>query len=127
MTTILLADHDPKVRSAMRLLLEQQPQCSQIVELESSDGLVEKALEHQVKIVILEWELPGVTTNAQLITQLRKEIENVKIVSISGRERVGQLAMALGASAFINKSDSPDKLLDCVQKCCGDHAAEGGA
>jgi DNA-binding NarL/FixJ family response regulator len=80
---------------------------------------LELAREAQAQIVILEWELPGVQTNAQLISSLRNENPQVKIISLSGRERVGQLAIALGATAFISKADSPDKLVECVKKCCG--------
>ena len=118
MTTIIIADHDPKVRSAMRLILEQQPGCSKIIELDSSEALIESAINNQRKVVSREWELPGLQNNAQLITSLRKIYPPIKIVSLSGRERVGQLALALCANAFISKTDSPEKLMDCVLKCC---------
>jgi len=118
MTTIIIADHDPKVRSAMRLILEQQPGCSKIIELDSSESLIESALNNHAEVVIMEWELPGLQTNAQLITSLRKIYPPIKIVSLSDRERVGQLAVALGANEFISKTDSPEKLMDCVMKCC---------
>ncbi len=56
---ILLADDQPKVRSALRLLLEQQPWATAISEADDADALLARASAQLPGLVLLDWELPG--------------------------------------------------------------------
>ena len=56
---VLLADDDPHVRSALRLLLENESGVAIVGEWAAADGLVDEVLRTQASVVLLDWGLPG--------------------------------------------------------------------
>ena len=114
---ILLADDQPDVRSALRLLLEQGSGLEvQTREACDADGLLQEALAGCPDLVLLDWELPGLPA-AGLLAALRRGCGQVWIVAMSGRPEAQGLALAAGADAFISKGDPPDRLLAAVAAC----------
>ena len=60
---ILLADDQPKVRFALRALLEQQPGLKVVGEAVNADDLVTQTQESCPDVLLLDWELPGLAAN----------------------------------------------------------------
>ena len=56
---ILIADDNSEVRSAMRLLLEQDPLPIEIMEASDTQNLIALLMENCPKAVLLDWELSG--------------------------------------------------------------------
>jgi len=107
---ILLADDQPEVRSAMRLLLEQDPHFAVVGEVSGSDGLVAQAKETSSDVVLLDWELPGMRPS-ELLKSLHSACPSVKVVGTSGRPEARRAALATGVDAFVSKGDPPEQLL----------------
>ena len=55
---ILIADDQPNVRSALRLLLEQDPDVHIVAEVADSNGLLKQVGKNCPDLVLLDWELP---------------------------------------------------------------------
>jgi DNA-binding NarL/FixJ family response regulator len=107
---ILLADDQVRVRSALRLLLEQEPGFQVVGETADATGLLLAVAEKAPDLVLLDWELPGLPA-AQLIRLLGYERPFLKIIAMSSRPEVAQFVLEAGADAFLSKSEPPEYVL----------------
>jgi DNA-binding NarL/FixJ family response regulator len=114
---ILVADDDPKVRSALRLILEQDPDNIGIDEVESTEKLLEWTQQGKAELVLLDWYLPGLHQPAHVFAFLRQHSPTIKIVAMGADYQSRQIALALGADVFISKSDPPEELLKAIEQC----------
>jgi DNA-binding NarL/FixJ family response regulator len=113
---IIVADDQPDVRSALKLLLEERP--GVVVEGEASNFL---ELFRQVKnmcpeLVLLDWELPG-TKPEELISALHNLCPQLEIIALSSRPQMRKIALEAGVSEFVCKSDPPENLLTALDNC----------
>lgn len=60
---VLIADDRPQVRSALRLLLKQEPDVTVVGEAEDAEQALELAIGERPELVLLDWELPGLGAN----------------------------------------------------------------
>lgn len=112
--SVLLADDDPEVRQALRLLCEQALDLTVAGEAKRVEELLLELPTLQPDIILLDWELPGKpAVSADLLTHIRR-LHPAKIIILGGRPETQQDALAAGAEAFIYKGDSPDKLLSLL-------------
>ncbi len=120
---VLLADDQPSVRFALRVLLEQQPAMHIAGEaLDAVDLLTQVKVLHP-DLVLLGWELPGLSAG-RLITALRQAQPGLFIIALSGHFEARHAALSAGVDAFVSKGDPPDKLLAAIAVCR--HVAERG-
>jgi len=116
---VLLADDQPALRSAVRLLLEQEPEISIIGEASDATSLIALTAELHPDLILLDWELPGLQTtgNARhVINSLYASCPATHIVVLSGRPEAGRHALAVGAGAFVSKADPPERLLAALRR-----------
>ncbi|MBE2221363.1 MAG: response regulator transcription factor [Anaerolineae bacterium] len=111
---VLLADDQAQVRSALWLLLEQEPGFQLVGEAADATGLLLAAAEKAPDLVLLDWELPGLPV-AQLVRLLQYERPLLKIIAMSSRPEVAQLALKAGVHAFLSKSESPERVLSIIR------------
>ena len=113
---VLLADDQSKVRSALRLLLEQQPGIHILGEAVDSTGLLDWVKVTCPDVVLLDWELPGLDMDSQWPT-LRELCPCLAVIALSGRAEARQAALDAGVDAFVSKGDPPERLLAAVRDC----------
>ena len=121
---ILLADDQPKVRFALRVLLERQSGLRVVGEALDAQDLVEQTAQLCPDLVLLGWELPGCSTS-DLMSALQDACPSVTVIALSGRLEARQDALNGGVDAFVSKSDPPDRLLTAIKECCKDRTAQG--
>jgi DNA-binding NarL/FixJ family response regulator len=120
--TILLADDEAKVRSAMQLLLEIQPGVLVAGEATTGEELLDQAGQCCPDAVLLDWELPwaspssllpcaGKAPGATLLHTLHRCCPHTRVIALSSRSEVRYQALAAGAFDFINKGSPPSHLL----------------
>lgn len=107
---ILLADDQPDVRSALRLLLEQG--LTLHVTGEATDGWMLLNGMHATKpdLLLLDWELPGPPIQ-QVMAVLCQRYPTTPIVVLSGHPEAKPQALNAGATAFVSKGEAPDHLV----------------
>ena len=110
---VLLADDQIRVRSALRLLLDQEPGLQVVGEVADATGLLLAATEKAPDLVLLDWELPGLPA-AQLLRLLLYERPLLKVIAMSSRPEVAQPALDAGAQAFLSKSEPPERVLSIL-------------
>ena len=113
---VLLADDQTKVRSALRLLLEQEPGLSVVGEAAEAEDLLAQVAATQPDLVLLDWELPGLRTDDRL-SVLRALCPQLKVIALSGQPEARRAALSAGADAFVSKGEPPERLLAAVEDC----------
>lgn len=112
---VLLADDEPKVRSALRLILEQRKGVEVVEEVTNAKSLAESLHRSQPDLLLLDWELPGLHQVSSLASLLQGRSSSLKVIVLSGRCQSGRNALAFGADAFVSKCDPPDQLFATLQ------------
>ena len=118
---ILLADNQPKVRHALRVLLEHQPGLEVVGEVADGADLVAQLKAARPDIVLLHWRLrgwsaidPSASPGQGLLRGLREGYPNLAVIVLSGHPEVAEAALAAGADAFVSKADPPELLLEAI-------------
>jgi DNA-binding NarL/FixJ family response regulator len=119
---VLLADDEPTLRSALRLLLEQEPGLQVVGETAESSSAQQQAAALQPDLLLLDWELPGVA-GAALIAALQAAAAGMRVIALSSRPEAQHAALAAGADAFVSKGNPPDSLLAAIRALWGSQAA----
>jgi len=113
---VLLADDQAKVRSALRLLLEHQPDVEILGEAVDTTGLLDWMKATNPDVILLDWELPGLSAVA-LLPLLHSLQPGLCVIALSGRPEAGETALEAGADAFVSKGDPPECLMAAIDAC----------
>jgi DNA-binding NarL/FixJ family response regulator len=117
----LLVDDETKVCSALRLLLEQEPDWHVATEISETESLLAyfekmnggKDRTEDPIVLLLDWELPGLNRE-KVLPVLREKRPDMQIVALSARSYNRPDALELGVDAFISKNDPPDEMLSTL-------------
>lgn len=112
---VLLADDQEKVRSALRLLLEQERSVEIVGEAADTVTVLLAAARKTPDVILLDWELPGAPA-IDLVQLLRFLLPEAVIIALSGRPEAERAASAAGADAFISKSSPSEEVLSALYR-----------
>jgi DNA-binding NarL/FixJ family response regulator len=110
---VLLADDRTEVRSALRLLLEQEPGVCVVGEAAEAEGLLTQAKAIHPDLVLLDWELPSLRADS-VLSALHRIYPNLLVIVLSVRPEARRAALTAGANAFVSKGDPPERLLEAI-------------
>ncbi len=109
---ILLVDDERRIRSALKLLFESEPEYTVVGEAENVNALIAQVIAERPDTVLLDWDL--LKNRAQLISGLKDAYPKLAVLITSGRPEVGRDAIRSGADAFFSKTDPPERLLQTL-------------
>ena len=114
-TRILLADDHAVVRRGLRLVLDSEPDLEVVVEAGDGAEAVERGLEEDVDLAVLDVSMPRLTgiQAARELTKRRPELR-LLILSMHDNEQYFFEALKAGASGYVLKS-AADR--DLVEAC----------
>lgn len=112
---IVVADDDPRVRKALRLLLEQQPAIRVIAEVGDFADLLTQVRVECPEVLLVDWGVLSSVPQSALAT-LRRSCPLSRVVVMSGRAPAEEEALAAGADACVLKVDPPEWLLRVLQE-----------
>jgi len=121
---ILLVDDQSEIRSALRLLLEQENGMTVVGEVAKAEDLLSQVEATQPDLALLDWELPGLqdadpptrfASAQRLLSELRARCPRLLVIALSGRPEARQVALAAGADAFVSKGDPAENLLQTLR------------
>jgi DNA-binding NarL/FixJ family response regulator len=107
---IIMADNDPRTFSALRILLQCEPNLEVIGEVTNTAKLVELAQGERLDLVLLDWELSG-QPDAALLSNLRGLHPEARIIALSGRPESELESLRAGADSFVSKAEPASALL----------------
>ena len=110
---IVIADHQDKVRYALRTLLRRQIGLDVVGEAITAGELLDQVSLHDPDLVVLHWRL--CEEMADLLTQVRQICPGISVLVLSARPEARCDALAAGADAFACKMDSPKRLLATLE------------
>ncbi len=117
-TTVFLADGRPEVRSALRLVLEQEPAWKVVGEADSAEGLLDRMQVSDPDMLLLDWELPesdrccpSKRLGERLVPTLLSHDPSLLIVAMSSRPENDRVSLDAGAHGFVCKCGPPELLL----------------
>jgi DNA-binding NarL/FixJ family response regulator len=115
---VLLADNQSQARSALQILLKQEPDILVVGEASEAHTLLAQITTIKPDVVLLDWNLADLPTVGSLTT-LRTACPHLRVIILSGRPEACEEAMAAGADAFISKADPPEQLLTTLRAMDG--------
>ncbi len=111
---ILVADNRPRVRFALRVLLEEQPGLRIVGDAAHGQNLLIQVEATHPNLLLLSWELPGWSEEGLCL--LRKVCPKLYVIVLSGRQAARRAALAAGADAFVSKiAPPPEALLAAIE------------
>jgi DNA-binding NarL/FixJ family response regulator len=111
---IFLADDQLAVRSAIRLLLEQETAFQVVGEAETATALLVQLAGSRPDLVLLDWELPGLPAVGSIAT-IHAGYPTLILIALSSRLEARQAALQAGADGFVGKSEPPEQLLAIIK------------
>jgi DNA-binding NarL/FixJ family response regulator len=116
-TRILVADDHPIVRSGLRKLLNAKPDLEVVAEAEDGVEAVEKALQEDVHLAILDVSMPRLT-GIQAAAELHKRKPELRLLMLSMYDSEQFLFEALraGASGYVLKSSADEDIVDACRR-----------
>lgn len=112
---ILIVDDKRQVRSALHLLLEQEPGLTVVGEASSLAGLLVQIGAVLPDLVLLDWQLPGLDAT-ELVPYLRSLRPGLLIAALVGLPTPGGDATTL-ADTVISRLDPPERILAALGNC----------
>ena len=102
MTKILLVEDEESIRGFLKINLERNS--FEVIEAETGEEGIEKALREKPEIIILDVMLPGID-GFQVCSRLRKEFPNVGIIMLTakGQDMDKIMGLEFGADDYIIK------------------------
>ena len=122
MTTVLVADDQPLVRTGLASVLASQPDLTVVAQ--AADGVAALSLsrEHRPDVVMMDIRMPvmdGLTATRRILAEL-PETKVVVLTTFDVDEYVFE-ALRAGASAFLLKDEPPEAIVAAVQAVCSGH------
>jgi DNA-binding NarL/FixJ family response regulator len=117
MTRVFLADSQPEVRSALRLLL-QDLNMQVVGDAADWPTTLSEAFGTQPDMLVVDWDL---IPHDGSLRELRATCPAaVVIVLISHLDARKQAALSAGADSFISKGDTPDRIAERLRAAMAD-------
>jgi DNA-binding NarL/FixJ family response regulator len=107
---VILADGHQNVRTALRLLIEEEPEWHITAEAPNAGRLLSLVAQNTPDLLLLDASLPG-RRMEELLAELRLKYPQLMIIILSGRPESHRPALHGGANAFVSKGSPPENLL----------------
>jgi DNA-binding NarL/FixJ family response regulator len=115
---VLIADDEPHVAAALRLLLARQPDVRVVGWSADLAALLHAAATRRPDVILLDWELPDLHADGAL-GHLRQSCPRAALIALSTHDEQRQPALLAGAAAFVCKTDTPTQVLAALDLADG--------
>ncbi|MBO0610342.1 response regulator transcription factor [Myceligenerans salitolerans] len=108
MTTVVLADDEVLLRSALAALLPLEGDITVLAEAVDGAGAVRATLAHRPDVLVIDLEMPTMD-GLDAVTEIRRELPGQVVLLLTRHARPGILrkALKLGVQGFASKSAEP--------------------
>jgi DNA-binding NarL/FixJ family response regulator len=110
---VLMAVSRQEMRTALGLLLSQEPDIRLVGAPGNSHELLANLERLRPDVVLLDCDLPGLPT-AELLAPIKAQDAKLKVLVLCSRIEEGQAAVTAGARTFVEKTSHPRQLLTAL-------------
>ena len=111
---ILIADDHHLIRDGVRAILEAEAGWTVCGEASTGPETIEKALELQPDVILLDYSLPGMN-GLEVTRHLRRSIDvPILLVTMIDDAEIVQQAVLCGATGYLHKADAGRTLVEAV-------------
>lgn len=116
MITVVLADDEALLRSALASLLPLKGDISIVAEAHDGASAVEATRAHRPDVLVIDLEMPGVD-GLGAVAQIHEELPEQAVLMLTRHARPGVLrrALKLGVRGFVSKSGDPAHIASVIQ------------
>jgi DNA-binding NarL/FixJ family response regulator len=116
-TRILVADDHPIVRTGLKRVIDAQPDLRVVAEAEDGVEAIQKGLDEEVDLAILDVSMPK-STGIQAAEELHKRRPDLKLLMLSmyDSEQFLYESLKAGASGYVLKSDADQDIVEAVRR-----------
>ena len=117
MVRVLVADDHPIVRRGLRQILDEEADLQLVGEAHNSQKILELVRQRDCDLLIMGMAMPG-RGGLEVLRQIKQEYPGIRvlILSMHPEDHYGVRAMKAGASGYVTKESTPDKLLQALRK-----------
>lgn len=114
--TVVLADDHAVVRSALRMLLEDEPEIEVVAEAGDAASAIRYARGHRPSVMILDINMPG-GSGLDAIPDIREQSPETRIVMLTMQDETSAARKALqaGVLGYILKEAASEELVKAVR------------
>lgn len=112
---VLVADSQPQVRHALSVWIIGQLGWDVVGESSDSFDLLDKLNQLTPEVVILDRDLPGISTK-ELVAGIRQDIKAIVIILLFNSPLEQSRSDKLDVDFFVSKIDPPARMLDTFLK-----------
>ena len=112
---VLVADSQPQVRHALSIWIVGQLGWDVVGESSDSFDLLDKLNQLTPEVVILDRDLPGISTK-ELVAGIRQDIKAIVIILLFNSPLEQSRSDKLDVDFFVSKIDPPARMLDKLLK-----------
>jgi DNA-binding NarL/FixJ family response regulator len=115
-TRVLLADDHAMVRSGLRMVLNAQPDIDVVAEAGDGAEAVQRALQEDIDLAILDVAMPRMT-GLQAVAELHRRRPDLRVLILSKYDNEQNFFEALkaGASGYVLKSAANRDLVEAIR------------
>jgi two-component system, NarL family, response regulator NreC len=111
----VLAESEPRVRDALRILVTQGLGMQVVDEAGTLQTLQRQVRAHRPDLAIVDWDL--LARSASVLAGLRACSPGLLIVVIGLRPEMRHAALTAGADGFFSKVDAPEVVVSVLRAC----------
>lgn len=114
--TVLVADDHAVVRAGIRHILESMPGVAVVAEASDGPAALRLAREHRPDVIILDVSMPG-GSGLGVLSELRRDLENTRILMLSMHDDAEYLAESVraGTHGYLLKDSAATDLRAAVR------------
>ena len=115
MTTVVLADDEVLLRSALASLLPLEGDIRVLAEAEDGAEAVQATLTHRPDVLVIDLEMPGLD-GLDAVAEIRRALPDQVVLMLTRHARPGVLrsALKLGIQGFASKSAEPAHIASVI-------------
>jgi two-component system invasion response regulator UvrY len=113
---VLIADDHTIVREGLKQILAETPDMEVIDEASNGQEVLDKALQVDPHVVLLDISMPG-RSGLDILKQLKTDKPGIAVLVLSmySEEQYALRALKAGASGYLTKESAPDKLIEAIR------------
>ena len=113
---IVLADDHGVVRTALKMLLDAEPDFEVVAEAEDAEGAARYTAGHKPKVLVLDLNMPG-ESGLQALPRIREGAPETQVVILTMQSETAfaREAMQKGARAYVLKEAAESELVKAVR------------